>query len=561
MTDEDLIKIRKLVSVSEEQIRQVVQKGLADQTIVIPKTVSGVPNYAGGANQCPNSDFAWSYMAATLSGVTPTTVDPTNDEVYRVFRQIKEADIDTQLVRTAEADAWVPLWDKELGIVAVGGVDGTDQYDIAIQFWNNVLIGNHKWYIRIAVSTSDDTPLPEGSRLFAGFWVRRSGGDEEWVTGGPFVLDHKIIGLPGTRELNYKVLAKTDTGNSIESQILNITNAPDVLDEDNYIQVTYAGAAGLIEFETYREDVASGEVRQIARDRNSSKLVAYDVGQEGRLEFSGFPTADGDELKAYAEVDIDAVSIDVQKTFHNIAFRIPPNFNTVGVAEEGTFLRIGLVSPTALNRQVYLDTVWAAESYNVWQPSPYDDYPSPPSTTMTSSPPVGGGAATSTPPPTGGGSSCVWVEHDVETDVGWVKMKDVETWMTVNNGTTKRSYLKGIHEGEESQYLLLFFDSGLVIRSSMTQRYIRSFSDSSGIIATGLKVGMTLQGGDNDGPKKIKVSQIIRISEHPDDPLPVRALQVAEGSPNKFYAVGSASTGEKIYLHNLKERDPEIYGE
>lgn len=560
-TDVEIAEIRKLVNLSDSEVKSIVQKGLSDQSIRIPRTTSGISVYAGGTNQCPNSDFSFSELAATLSGILPATVDPLNDEVYRVYRQVKEADITTTPTRLNIADVSleVPIWDKVAGVAQIGFDGGDDNYDLAFHMLSNLLIGNHKWYIRVALATTDETPLPEGTRLFAGFWVRRNDLSEGWVTGGPVVLEHFLHGVPGVRVFNYKVYAKTDTGHTIESQVLNVANVPAVLDDDNYIQIQYTGAAGLIEFETYREDVATGEVRQIARDRNSSRLVCYDRGQEGRLETAGFPASSGDELKAYAEIDVDAVSIDVQKTFHNIAFRIPPNFDTSNLADQGTYLRIGLLEATA-RRTVIVDTVWAAESYNVWSPSPYDDYPSPQSTTMTTSPAVGGGAATSNPPPTGGGSSCVWIEHDLRLEHGWVPLERAEEHYLLDSGVIGQpNRIERVKPGFTTQFFILEFDCGLRIRCSPSQRFARSLSDSSGILVTALEVGNTLLGGFSGENKVLTLVRKITCDSDIDDPLNVVALKVTPESTNKFYAVGNSETGWYVFLHNLKDIDPEIY--
>lgn len=534
-------------SATDDHIRQVVQLAIQNQQIIVLPTVPIQQIHAGGTNLCPNSDLAWSQMAATTGGITPATAGATNLEVYRVTRQIVDANIGAQRLRTVEADAWIPIWERVQGVAELGAVDGADNYDIAFQLNNNWLVGNKKWYVRVAVATVDTDPLPVGSRLFAGFWVVRAA-SQGWVTGGNFTIDHKIFGIPGSREFNYKVIAKTDTGVSLESQVLNITNVPDTLDQDTYIRLTYAAAAGFIEFEVYREDVATGEIRQIARDRNSAQLVAYDSGQEGRLE-TAFPTATGDQFRAYAEVPIDAISIDLGKTFHNLAARIPASFDTSDVVN--TYLRIGIVHPTTVNRQVWIDTIWAGESYNIWSPSPYDDYPSPPSTTMTSGSPVGGGS-TGEPPSSGGGSSCVWSGHDLRLKHGWVSLKDATDTLVVDNGFDG-SNIEKFRDGETAQYVRFEFDCGLVILASLSHRFIRSFLDHSGVGTEALKVGDRLQGGYLGEPREILI--IKKDLVNATEPISVRAVKVWPESENKFYAVGDSEIGWYVYSHNAKSSE------
>lgn len=552
---EDMSEIRRLTGVSDDRIIGVVQQAIQNQQIVVLPFTTQQTIFAGGTNMCPNSDFSWSQTAATVAGTLPGDAGAENLEVYHVTRQKTTDPISAQRLRTAEADAWVPIWERVIGVAEVGAAAGSDNYDIAFQFTNNWLQGNRKWYIRVAVATADDTPLPSGSRLFAGFWVKRTA-SEGWVTGGNFDLTSQIFGIPGTKHVRYKVIAKTDTGVSLESQVLDITTAPDTLDQNNYVQIRYSAAAGFIEFELYREDVASGEIRQIVRVRDSSQLVAYDTGQEGVIYPGGFPAVDLSQFRAYAEVPIDAVSINVQKTFHNLGIRIPSNFDTSDVLT--TYLRIGIVDPTTNNRQVFLDTVWAAETFNIWGPSPFDAYPSGPSTTMTTSTPSGG-AGTGGPPSSGGGSSCVWTEHDLRLEHGWIALGSADDQMKLDNGIAGDfNRISHFINGEISQYLEFTFDCGLVIRSSLTHRFIRDFNDSSGIVAEVVEVGQILQGGFNGSPCDLMVIGKELKSMPVGEMLPIRAVQVTLDSSNKFYSAGDSDTGWHVYFHNRKLDDPDL---
>jgi len=536
---------------SDERIRQIVQQGINNQQITILQPNPNPQVFAGGTIFCPNSDFAWSQLAATTSGILPGTAGATNLEVYRVTRQIVGANIGAQRLRTVEADAWIPIWERVQGVAEIGAVSGADNYDIAFQLNNNWFVSNKKWFVRVAVATADTTPLPVGSRLFVGFWVVRTA-SQGWVESDNFDLEHTILGIPGTREFNYKVIAKTDTGVELESQVLNVTNIPDVFDLNTYVRITYAAAAGFTEFILYREDVATGEVRQIARDRNSAQLVAYDSGQEGTV-VSGFPSSTIDRFRAYAEVPIDAVSIDLGKTFHNLALRIPASFDTSDVVS--SYIRIGMVGPTDVNRQVYLDTVWASESYNVWSPSPFDDYPSPPSTSMTSGPPIGGGS-TGNPPGTGGGSSCVWIGHDLllpdNSGYDWEEVGNLKIGDMVDSGVGSNC-IDDFIDGEVTQVMKLLFDCGLAIYATLSHRFIRSFEGHSGVLVDSLRVGDVLQGGKNRLPRKMVITEMELLNLQGS--LKVRALKFAQTASNKFYAVGDRDTGFYVYSHNAKSAE------
>jgi hypothetical protein len=538
-------------AVTDAHIIKTVQQAISQQQIVIAPPVPVNRIFAGGTNMCPNSDLAWSEMAATLPGITPATVGATNLEVHRVSRQVVEANISSQLLRTAEGSAWIPLWDRVQGVAEIGATAGNDNYDIAFRLNNNWLVGNRKWYIRVAVALDGTDPIPEGLKLFAGFWVKRTA-SEGWATGGTFSISKTVHGVPGTAEYNYKVIAKADSGFSLESQVLNVTDAPDTLDSENYVRITYPAASGFIEFEVYREDVATGVITQIARDRNSSQLVAYDTGQPGTV-FGSFPAVITDRFRAYADVYIDAVDIAEAKTFHNLTILVPPNFDTTDLVSEGTYLRIGLDGPTTNNRQVLIDTIWASETFNTWSPSAFDSYPSPPSTSMVTSPPTTGGG-TGNPPNTGGGYTCVWTEHDLRlAGRGWVKIGDAEKRISVENGTAEGSILEDFIDGEISQAVLVEFDCGLKIFSSGSHRYIRSFTDYAGINVHALNVGDTVQGGYLRTKKTLTITKISIVTL--DTPIKVRGAKVMDGNASKFYAVGDETTGWYVYCHNAKSAE------
>lgn len=554
ISDDDLNEIRRQMGFSQDQIVQLIQDSLDTQRIIAPVFKQVQTLVSGGTNMCPNSDFAFSITAATVPGTLPGDAGDDNNRVYRVTRQVREADIssDHLAIAALEANPWVPCWDRVLGVAEIGAESGHDQYDIAFEFTNNWLVSGRRWYIRLALATLNDTPLPEGSKIFAGFWVKRSGPSEGWVEGGNFTMSYKVFGLPGTKHVRYKVIAKTDTGVSLESQLLDVTDAPDTLDQDNYIQIKYPAAAGFIEFELYREDVASGEIRQIVRVRDSSQLVAYDTGQSGRLETNGFPAVTLSQFRAYAECPIDAVSIDVSKTFHNLAIKVPSNFDTSDVLQ--TYLRIGVISPTTIDRQVQVDTVWASETNNSWSPSPFDVYPSIPSTSMTTGSPTSGGGV-GDPPGDGGGHPCVWDQHDLLLPhQGWLRLEEGVAGLKLDNGLSGScNVAEDFHGADVSQYMLVEFDCGLVILANFMHRFIRSFTDYSGVMVQVLKVGDKLQGGCHSKHMLIKVRRLQIVNLPEGEFLRIRSAKISPSCANQFYAVGDRETGYYVYSHNNKE--------
>lgn len=548
LSPEAFVKLFRYLGLLKGEVTRVVNAGLKDGSITVPPPRITSSFHAGGTNMCPNSDFAFSKLAATVENTQPSDAAADNQRVYRVFYQANEANISANLVEATPASTFFPTWDKVRGTIQIGSKDIADpNNDIAIQFTNNWLVPNRKWYVRVAVALKDATELPIGTRLFAGFWVKRAA-SQEWVSGDTFQLTSKVIGTAGTRSFNYKVIAKTDTGRTIESAVLNVTNVPTTLgglSTDNKVQITYPGALGFIEFLLYRQDVSSGRVDLIAWDRNSTKLFAYDTGQSLHIQEGGFPSAPVSSYRAYEELDIDAVDIAVRKTFHNFVINIPANFDTSTVIREGTYLRIGVLGNTAIDAQVVVDTVWASESYNVWSACPFDSYPSQPSTTMLDGPP--GGGPVDEPPETG--NTCVWDQHDLAIPEGWCKLEEATPGSEVDtpNGV---NVIKEFIEGEVSQYFKVTFDCGLIILCTPLHRFLRSFDDSSGIMVRSLSVGDKVQGAFADSAKGLVITNLELCTGQ----LKVRTPVMTSRSKNRYFAVGDRTTGWRVWCHNEKQQ-------
>lgn len=556
-----LDELRALITrehMPNDHIIRVVQQALDTNSIRVPRRNPIQRIYAGGTNMCPNSDFAWSHMAATTAGITPATAGDTNYEIYRVYRQAVGANIGANRVRSSGhasyagnegANPYIPDWDRVSGVVRLGS-DSADNWDVAIQLTNNWIVTSRIWNVRIAVATDDEQPIPSGLTLFAGFWVKRSGGTQGWVDGDDFTLLSKIDGVQGSREFNYKVIARTDLGQTLESLVLNITNIPDTLGPlpgDNKVQIYYPGASGFMEFKLYREDVASGQVDLIAHDRNSDKFVAYDVGQSIRIEPSGLPTVPDGTYRAYEEVGVDALPIATAKTFHDMTIRVPSSFDTSSVTE--TYLRIGLTGDVLADhdRQILIDTIWAGESYNIWSASPFDDYPSIPSTTMVTAPPVIGGPVDE--PPISG--VCVWEGHDtLSFDGDWVNLSDVESGLKILSGGANANTIDDFIEGITTQYFRVVFTCGLTILCTATHRFGRSESDRSGIRVSNLKAGDLLAGGLNGKPKMLRIASISICNSRV--PLKVRSPRMTIDSHSRLYPTGDSVIGWWVWSHNVK---------
>lgn len=549
--------------ISSTNIEQIVTRGINERRIIIPRPSSGAAVFSGGTNFCPNSDFSWSQMAATTPATTPATAGDTNQEVYRLYRQTAGAALTTDRVRAVGhslyagsegTHPWIPIWDRVNGTVKLGyGGVGGENWDIAFQLTNNWIAPSQRWYVRVALATEDSTPLPVGTKLYAGFWVKQSGGSEGWADGDNFVLSYSLP-VTGSRNIDYKVIAKSDSGVETESAVLNVPDAPDSPSSDNNVRISYSGAAGLIEFILYRKE--AGMVYEIARQRNSNQLWAFDNGQVGTFVGTSFPSAATSVYRSYAEVVVDAVSIEVSKTFNNLTIQVPSSFDASTLASEGVYLRIGIVGDTATDRQVIIDTVWCSQTYNTWSPSSFDDYPSPPSTSITTGVPTGGTNPTGDPPPNGGGNTCVWDGHSLLlADRSSVKLEHATSGIAVDNGDGY-GIVKSYINSEIDQYWVVVFTNGLVVLCSSTHRFVRSLNDNSGVLADYLNEGDKVLGVRlSDTSRTVEMFKVDYKEHTSGKMVGIRFVEIEEGSKNKFYAVGSEDLGLFAYAHNRKYDD------
>jgi hypothetical protein len=540
-----------------------INRGIIMGRIVTPSYQQTQAILAGGTNFCPNSDFAWSHMAATLAGITPITAGDTNYEIYRVWRQVKDANIGTTRVRSDGHGSWaaeeavntyLPFWDRVQGNVHLGWDGGAgDNYDIAFEMTNNWLQNNRFRYVRVAVATNGTTALPTGAKLYAGFWAKYTGGSEGWVDGNGFTISYRRNAPVGTRQLEYMVVAKTSSGHSMKSAVLSVPDAPAVLDTNNYIEITFTDASGFTEFLTYRRDVTTGQVDLVDRQLNSAQLWAYDVGQSVRVETGGFPVADITDHRAYAETLIDAVDYAQQLTFHDMRVRVPATFDTSNVV--AIYLRIGVKEAITENRQIILDTVWESDSFNVWSPSAFDVYPSPRSTTLATAPPSGGSNPTDQPP-IGGGRSCLWEGHEIQLSNGtWCELRDLAEGAALHSGKpSEPNTIRHFLDGEVSQWFVLEFSNGVVLMATAVHRFGRSLDDGSGVQVANMKIGDVILGGDTRrGDYEVTlVDKMLMTKTESDRFLRVRSPQHTADSPNKLHRVGTKLTGIYVYSHNNK---------
>lgn len=546
------------VAQTDAEIIDIINQAVGRGLILISQNgqtsaSSGSVQNAGGTNFCPNSDFSYSLKASTEDAVDPTDASAENRELFKVSKEGIDTDVGS-LVSDTEVDDWIPLWNRDNGVIEMGAADISQNLGISIQMDANLLQPKTKWYLRAALATADDTPLPDGTIFFMGFWIKNLDGSEGWVEGEQITLTAKRVGLAGSTSTDYLLVAKIGTGYSIASAVVTIADAPDILDSDNKILLEFVGTAGFTHLQLYRK--RAGVTYLIADVTNDVQIHHYDEGDNIGAALSDFPSIANTTLRAYSEVFPFVVPITRFKTFSEFTVLIP-NFDTTQVAAQGTYIRFGLLTATAFNKQLFVDTIWAGTSFNVWSPSPNDN----PHHNQVSVEVVTGapntGTSTDPPPVNGGGNTCVIDTTDLllEGDKS-IKFKDVTENIIVESGQDRTvNRVSRIIRGRCSQIIEVVFDRGLSIRCTDTHRFLRSFLDGTGIQAFDVKVGDVFQGRDAKKHENVKLTVVEKniIFAGKSD---IVALKIAKkGNWTPHYAGGDAENGIFCFFHNRKLED------
>lgn len=482
-----------------EELTRALQSG----ELLLPSQSTPQPILAGGQNHCPNSDLSYSLAAATTAGILPATAGDPNHECYRFFRQQVGANVDATaagaLKATAHslfaanegATAALPRWDRVNGWLEIGAA-GATQYDIAIQLHNNVVSAGQRWFVRFRCAALNAALVPADVQAFAGIWQKTSG-SEGYLQGNNFTVLHQIVGPPGAQAIEYRILAKTDSGLTMLSDVLAIANAPAVLSANNYIKLFFATAGGFIEYQVYRKQ--AGLFYHVYTIRNSSDLQYNDTGGEiGRVE--NWPAAGASGPRAYAQTeDFMIAPFGGVWSPNDLTIVVPPSYDYTQTSAFGQFLRIGLTAPTSVDRHLGIDRIYFSTTYNEWSPDE-GIYPSPPSVSPTSGNQGSGGGVFAPPDDGSGGGTCVRVQTPVLTvergRLQWRQFQSVRVGALVK-GEQRAPYLAlKQRTGTVSEYYRIETANGITLECSAEHRLIADLATGERLAAKHVEVGARL---------------------------------------------------------------------
>lgn len=373
---------RSMVQRAIDEALSKFQVQLVTGQIQIPTAGSNIENHAGGGNHWPNNDASFSTRAATIAGTLPTDAFDDNYELWGFYWAERDAavvmdaahalkSVDHSLFAANEGvNTGIPIWDRVNGRVLMGAA-GATQYDVVVALPRKIVGPGERWYIvfQVVAVTNDDVP-PE-MEAFGGMW-QISDAYENYAKGDAFDLSYIIKGVAGAHDTKYRALAKTDSGFSILSSVLDVPDAPAVLSNADYPQIYLNGAPGFLEYAIYR--LRDAVYEHLYTIRNDQDLLYNDTGTVHFPDevLAGWPVEPQDRPIAYANTGGGkTLKIGVfggQYQNNSVLVVVPTTYRSGDTHADGQFIRFGLMEPTTADRQLAFDKFVFDTSYHIWSP-------------------------------------------------------------------------------------------------------------------------------------------------------------------------------------------------
>lgn len=249
-----------------------------------------------------------------------------------------------------------PAWNKSFGYAELGS---TNTINFPLGFWNqtagswvyhNQIEASKTYYAIFRMARKNARIKPRGF-IGAHIWDGSSG-KKQVVEGGRFNLSVRVEGVPAaTVSSRYKVIARTDRGETLESNIFTInrpTNASFITNVV-YVVLTWAFLPGVRIYEVWRD---TGGVYEKLTEITNSQTIFLDQNAVAGTG-SGFPAGDIQRRKAEAfsrPGDLDNINVDGNGDwdFMRISLFVPPSYDTSSTNQQ--WLRVFLTD--ACDREV-----------------------------------------------------------------------------------------------------------------------------------------------------------------------------------------------------------------
>lgn len=506
------LEMRKLLDPVQQDIL-----ALQEQITSLGNTVADQPqtNYAGITNILDNSLPEWSKDAYAATGVLPNTGGDGNLECHNFYRQLAT---DTELLKTTTealkspktsepaehslflanegANADIPRWDKTNGFMTLGGA--ANKWDIHTPLPNDIVFPGQTFYFQFETKLATADPLdpsdPTPLQFFAGLYDNTAG-QRKFIEGGNFTITGEIFGdQTGTTEVEYQILAKTDSGEEAISNVLNFPNAPAVFSGANHPRIYFAGVAGFIQFLIYRRHVASGVYVHQYTVGNTIEGSYYDIGNPPIATVSGFPSPTiGTVPRAYA-VTTNFTPVPNVWNRHSFTIFVPTTYNRGLTGSGMQHLRFGLTELTDTARQIQIRRIGLSQGDGAWSRSPNDlrtGAHSSPSTSAEGSAGGTGDGGTGTPPPlppgTGGGYYCVLADTMIDiAGGGRIELQKLDREY-LDSGGSIHGRIRKLKLSHASRIYRVATANRCEVGCTVTHRFITHAQDFNGTQAKVLK--------------------------------------------------------------------------
>lgn len=364
-----------------------------DSLAVAVQTTIDTGSFAEIQNILTNSHPEWSKSGYAGPGVLPADAGDDNLEAANWYRQLAtdtlldktsanalkaaktiEPDEHTLWAANEGTDADISRWDKVNGTIQVGGI--TEKWDIFHPL-PDVIFPGQTYYVQFEAMLRTTTALPD-IQAYCGIWDNTVG-QAKYIEGGSFTITDDgghipgvTYGTPGTTSVDYKILAFTDGGEQVESNVLNFPNAPAVFDANNHPRVKFSGVPGFIKFEIYRK-IGSTYVLQYTVG-NTIEGVYYDIGNPPQAIVSGFPSITTTKPRAYAVTTSfqPGSSSGLGWVRHAMTIFVPNTYNRSLTGSGMQYFRFGLTGNTTDARQVLVRRFGLSMGAGIWARSAED---------------------------------------------------------------------------------------------------------------------------------------------------------------------------------------------
>lgn len=532
------------------------------------------PVKAGGVNFCPNSELKYSTKAAAVPGTTPADTADDNHECYKFYRQQQGANLTLDAAHALKssahslyaanegADAAIPVWNRVAGELQFGAA-AAPLWDAAVRLYNNHVKNNDNvWFVRFSLGALTADIVPDDLEMYCGFWHKTAAG-EGWLTGGNFALTHKIEGVKGTRTIKYAVRARTDSGLDITSQILIVTDAPDIADAANFPRIGYGSIsnAGYTQFEIYREE--AGAVKKIADIRNTNSFTFDDdrTHENDSVPAAALPTASPTGIIALAQSStLDVGANGAAMIVNDFAISIPFDYNSSETLDKMQFLRFGFTRTCAADRQIRLDRIWCGRSFNVYDESPLDPVAAIPSSAPATGTPSSGDSGGSPPDP-GGGGYCILIDTPVlrfnfEGKREWLPFSAIPHGDIIESGDLEtRNIVREKKQRGEKEFLIVYFDNGAWLPCTLKHKIFRNGRDVKGKQAQNFRIGDEADGWNSGTRGQTRVTNIVRCRVRQRQKMQFGTFEALRGANNRYVAGFSTDHNSGVFNSNRKGGD------